>query len=478
VLGASVTVADLEGDPHALLARLREQEPVAWLPAIDGWLVTRRDLALEAMRDAARFTVHDPRFTTAQVVGESMLSLDGAEHARHRAPFVAPLRLGEVRRRLADAVAAEAERLADELAPRGEAELRRGFAGPLAAAAVTHALGLDGASTGAVLGWYDAIVAAVTDLSAGRPAGPEAARAVEELGAAVDLDAPGLSAAEVRSNVAVLLFGGIETTEGMIANALLHVLAEPVAREQLPAAVEESLRLEPAAAVIDRYATGDTELGAAEIAAGDLVRISITAANRDPAVFPDPDRFDPSRENAGRHLAFAAGPHVCVGMHLARLEAHVALATLLDRLPELELARPAEIRGLIFRKPPSCGAAGELAERLGAQHDAPEQERQHRDRRHHRDRRAAVDAGLVHHRVALAARDQPAVDRHRDDARDRQREREAAPEQQVAEPGVHRAGDEQHDRVVDHLHRRDAQRVDASAIGTTAASASPARSSG
>jgi len=355
VLGASVTVADLEGDPHALLARLREREPVAWLPAIDGWLVTRRDLALEAMRDAERFTVHDPRFTTARVVGESMLSLDGAEHARHRAPFVAPLRLGEVRRRLADAVAAEAERLADELAPRGEAELRRGFAGPLAAAAVTHALGLDGASTGAVLGWYDAIVAAVTDLSAGRPAGPEAARAVEELGEAVDLDAVGLSAAEVRSNVAVLLFGGIETTEGMIANALLHVLAEPVAREQLPAAVEESLRLEPAAARVDRYATADVELGGARIARGDLVMASISAANRDPAAFPDPDRFDPARPDARRHLTFAAGPHVCLGMHLARLEAHTALAVLLERLPGLRLdpERPAAPRGLVFRKPPA-----------------------------------------------------------------------------------------------------------------------------
>ena len=362
MLGASVTLADLEGDPHALLARLREREPVSWLPAIDGWLVTRRDLALEAMRDAGRFTVHDPRFTTAQVVGESMLSLDGAEHARHRAPFVAPLRLGEVRRRLADAVATEAERLLDELAPRGEAELRRGFAGPLAAAAVTHALGLDGASTGAVLGWYDAIVAAVTDLSAGRPAGPEAARAVEELGAAVDLDAAGLSAAEVRSNVAVLLFGGIETTEGMIANAALHLLSHPDALAAvradpglLPAAVEESLRLEPAAAVIDRYALFDCVLGGAEIAAGELVRLSITAANRDPETFPDPDRFDLARPNTGRHLAFAGGPHVCVGMHLARLEAHVALATLLERLPGLRLdpVHPAEIRGLIFRKPPA-----------------------------------------------------------------------------------------------------------------------------
>ena len=354
MLGASVTVADLEGDPHALLARLREQEPVSWLPAIDGWLVTRRDLALEAMRDAGRFTVHDPRFTTAQVVGESMLSLDGAEHARHRAPFVAPLRLGEVRRRLADAVAAEAERLVDELAPRGEAELRRGFAGPLAAAAVTHALGLDGASTGAVLGWYDAIVAAVTDLSAGRPAGPEAARAVEELGAAVDLDAAGLSAAEVRverRRAAVRRHRDDRGDDRQRAAARAGGAGRRA--RSCRAAVEESLRLEPAAAVIDRYATRRHRAGrSARSRPASWSRISITAANRDPAVFPEPDRFDPGRENAGRHLAFAAGPHVCVGMHLARLEAHVALATLLERLPGLELARPAEIRGLIFRKPP------------------------------------------------------------------------------------------------------------------------------
>src|SRR4051794_26140166 len=109
-LRAGVTLADLQGDPPAPLARLREREPVSWLPALDGWLVTRRDLALEAMRDAERFTVHDPRFTTAQVVGESMLSLDGAEHARHRGPCVAPLRLGEARQRLAGPGAAPAGR--------------------------------------------------------------------------------------------------------------------------------------------------------------------------------------------------------------------------------------------------------------------------------------------------------------------------------------------------------------------------------
>jgi cytochrome P450 len=370
-LGAAATLEELEGEaPYALLARLREREPVSWLPALDGWLVTCRDVALEVMRDARTFTVEDPRFTTAQVVGPSMLSLDGPEHARHRGPFVAPFRLGDVRERMAPAVAEEAARLVDGLAPAGRAELRRAFAGPLAAAAVTRALGLDHVAVASALRWYEAIVAAVTDLTAGRPAGPGAAHAVAALGEAVrgSLTRTGgdLTEREVASNAAVVLFGGIETTEGMIANAVAHLLAHPAAlahvRAQpdlLPGAVEESLRLEPAAAVIDRYATAPTSLAGAEIEPGDLVRISITAANRDPATFPDPDRFEPERPNAGRHLAFAAGPHVCVGMHLARLEAHVAVGALLERLPGLRLEhdRPPAVRGLVFRKPPALDVA-------------------------------------------------------------------------------------------------------------------------
>jgi len=381
-IGAAATVDELEGpDPYPLLARLREDEPVSWLPALDGWLVTRHDLALTAMRDAATFTVQDPRFTTGQVVGPSMLSLDGDPHARHRAPFVPPLRLGEVRERLAIVVADEAARLADGLAPVVRGELRRGFAGPLAATVITRTLGLDAAMADEVLRWYDAIVAAVTDLSAGRPPGPEAEQAMAELrGTVRDALAPGagpsllrdaagpgaLSEAEVAANAAIVLFGAIETMEGMIANALAHLLSEPAAlaavrgnRGLLPGVIEESLRLEPAAAAVDRYATVDTELGGAQIAGGDLVRVSLTGANRDPAVFSDPERFDLDRANARRHVAFASGPHVCIGVHLARLEAHVALSALLDRLTRLRLdpahPRPAA-HGLVFRKPPSVHA--------------------------------------------------------------------------------------------------------------------------
>jgi pikromycin synthase len=119
-------------------------------------------------------------------------------------------------------------------------------------------------------------------------------------------------------------------------------------------AVEESLRMEPAAAVVDRYATRDVALAGAAIAGRDLVRVSITAANRDPAVFADPDRFDLLRPDAARHLAFARGPHFCIGAHLARLEAVTAVKTLVNQLPRLRLdpEHPAQVRGLVFRKPP------------------------------------------------------------------------------------------------------------------------------
>ena len=324
---------------------------MAWVPALNAWLVLTRARALEVMRDDATFTVDDPRFTTGRVVGPSMLTLDGAEHARHREPFARPFRRAAVLERFTPVVEAEAARLADRLAP--GADLRRGFAGPLAAAIVTHALGLQAVGVQRVLGWYDAIVGAVTELTAGRPlprSGEEGFAALREA-----LLAGGVPDDEAVSNNAVLLFGGIETTEGMIANALWHLLtnadALALVRDDpalLVNAVEESLRLEPAAATIDRYATRDADA----IRAGDLVSVSIAAANRDPAVFEDPDRFDVRRANAKLHLAFAHGPHVCIGMHLARLEAHVALRVVLDRFPALRLAEPTAPRGLVFRKPP------------------------------------------------------------------------------------------------------------------------------
>jgi cytochrome P450 len=390
-----VTLADLEGDPHRVLAQLRAAAPAAWVPVLGTWLVTGYDLAVAVLRDARTFTVDDPRFSTAQVVGPSMLSLDGAPHAHHRGPFNRPFRHDEVQARLAAFTRAETGRLVSAIEPLGAAELRRAVAGPLAAAVMAEVLGLGQVDPATILTWYDGIVAAVQaeGAAAGRGAlagtgadtGPDTGAdgvtsvaaggtaAFGELAASLreviargdsllaEVTGP-LAEQEAISNAAVLMFGGIETTEGMIANALLHLLSSPAQLALVladpglvPAAVEESLRLEPAAAVVDRYATVGTRLGGAAIQAGDQVTVSITGANRDPAVFADPDVFDVRRANAGRHLAFAHGPHFCLGAHLARLEAQVAVGTLLARLPRLRLdpGYPSAPRGLVFRKPPA-----------------------------------------------------------------------------------------------------------------------------
>jgi cytochrome P450 len=383
-LGEAVALADLDANPHPVLARLRQHEPVSWLPALNGWLVTRRDLALQVLRDSAVFTVDDPRFSTARVVGPSMLSLDGAEHGRHRGPFTRGFSHGEVRSRLAGYVEAEAARLVATLRPLGAADLRPGLAGPLAVGVVAEALGLGQTDPGTVLEWYGAIVAAVS-AQAGAPgqrgegvsaAGAEAFRLLDAslravigpgggrssllADAATAGNGSGLSAAEVVSNAAVLMFGGIETTEGMIDNAILHLLSHPAQLALLtddpglvPDAVEESLRLEPAAAVVDRYATRDLRIGTAAIQRGDLVTVSLAGAGRDPAVFPDPDTFDIRRPNSRLHLTFAHGPHFCLGAHLARLEAQAAVRAVL-RLPGLRLDpdHPSAPRGLVFRQPP------------------------------------------------------------------------------------------------------------------------------
>jgi cytochrome P450 len=410
---AAVTLAGLDRDPHPLLAAMRAAGPVCWVPALGAWLVTGYQCAVDVLRDARTFTVDDPRFSTAKVVGPSMLSLDGAQHARHRAPFSRAFRSEEVHARLASFTQAEAGRLVSAIAARGEAELRRAVAGPLAAAVMAQALGLGDTDPAQILAWYDGIVAAVQAEAAlqaeaasraegtaapgddrycpaapARPAGTAgqaglaafaglaaslreviataghqsllAEAATPETGTEAGAGPP-LTEDEAISNAAVLMFGGIETTEGMIANAALHLLTHPgeldLVRADpslIPAAVEESLRLEPAAAVVDRYATADAVLGGVRITAGEQVTVSIAGANRDPAVFADPDRFEVRRANASRHLAFAHGPHFCLGAHLARLEARIAIETLLDRLPALRLddRSPASPRGLVFRKPP------------------------------------------------------------------------------------------------------------------------------
>lgn len=369
-----VSVEQLERDPHPVLRRLRAAGPVCWLDALDGWVVTGRAVAERVLRDPGTFTVDHPGFSTAQVVGPSMLSLDGSAHARHRDPFARALRAACADAGFSSLVWQKAVELVDAIRPSGRAELRSTVAGPLAVFATAEILGLGDTDAATARGWYEGIVAAVSDITARRSPDPRGAEAFSALRAHVQaaIEADGhptvvaaaagrMSPDEVVSNTAVLLFGGIDTAEGMIANLVRHLLLNPTQlaevtahRDLLADAFEESVRLEPAAASVDRYATGDTVLEGAEVRRGDLVTVSLAGANRDPAVFDDPDVFDLHRTNAARHLSFAHGPHFCIGAQLARLEARAAMEAILDRLPGLCLddGHDAAPRGLVFRRPP------------------------------------------------------------------------------------------------------------------------------
>ena len=220
--------------------------PSSWVPALDGWLVLRRDLALHVMGDAD--DVHRRRPALLHRAGRR----PEHAHARRRRARAPPRAVRAAR----SACSAVRERFTDARRRRGRPADRRHraararpscgarFAGPLAAAVVTHSLGLPEADAGAVLRWYDAIVAAVTEVTAGGAvpaAGPRGVRRAAAPPSSPALDrGPGSSLARRAagrrrprargrsiSNAAVMLFGGIETTEGMIANAVVHLLSSP-----------------------------------------------------------------------------------------------------------------------------------------------------------------------------------------------------------------------------------------------------------
>ena len=329
------------------------------------WEVRSRALVLEVLRDDVTFTVDDPRFSTAMVVGPSMLSTDGAEHARHRAPFARAYRLDAVRRDHTEAVRDECDALIDRFADAGEAELRRQLAGPLAVATMARALGLDALPVTTVLGWYEAIVAAVTEVTDGGVVTPEGHAA---FAAMADHLRPALPAAgdltpdEAVSNAAVLLFGGRRDDRGddlqrhpacAGAPAAAGVaggrpVVAPERRERVAAARSGGAVRRP---VRDRRCGGGRRRSAARRPGA---RLAAACQPRSGGV-RRPGAVRPAAgPTCGCSWRSRRGPHVCLGMHLARLETATALDRLLDRLPGVELdpARPAVIGGAVFHKPP------------------------------------------------------------------------------------------------------------------------------
>ena len=376
--GAAIEFAALEEHCRAgALDALREAEPVSWVPALGGWLVTAYPLARNVLARTGDFTVWaDPNLVRASL-GVMMLTSDSPEHERQRLPFDEPFRRRAVRERFEDRVATRVERLLDALAPRGSCELASDFAAPFAIGVAGDILGLSLDDVPKIQGFYEAFAGAMVydgDPEPQRRADAARSSLNEILNGELarvrsDPDgsntsvvandhATGLTDDEIVAQLRVILFGAIETVESMVVNAVILLLEHPEELRAVEAepslvsnAVEEGMRLIPPVAFIERWTSAPTALGEVELARGEFVGISTLAANRDPEVFEDPLRFDVRRENARHHLTFSFGVHHCLGFNMARLQGPIAVQAILRRLPGLELVARPEPHGFAFRRP-------------------------------------------------------------------------------------------------------------------------------
>jgi cytochrome P450 len=369
-LGAVLKLSELESYDNApLLHALREHEPVTWFAEQGVWLVTSKALFDELQMDAERFVVDVPDNPQRVVLGRQMLVVDGEEHARHRAPFAGPFKYSAVRRQFTDLVASRVESLLSAIGARGGVELGAEFANPFAVSVASDVLGLGLEQAEEVhdiyTGFAEGMVGyrdpdAVARVMRGRARLAELlAPRIERL--AAEPDDSSLDREELEANFRLILFGAIETVESMILNTTWALLSHPDQARLLaadadlwPGAVQEGLRWVPPVGYTDRWASADTELGGVPIARGDYLLGVIHAANRDPGVFPDPDRFDVTRDARRVNFSFGKGIHMCLGVNLARLQGATAMRALFERLPGLRLdpAHPTEPAGFNFRRPP------------------------------------------------------------------------------------------------------------------------------
>ena len=331
-----MTVEALAGDPCPLFHELRSAEPVTWVRELGMWMLTRRDDVVDVLADWERFTTDAPASTIRDIFGSHMLTTDGERQIRCKRRFIGPFRRSNLERNLLGTVRAVLDGLMEELEDgrRRAADLRARLARPLSVRSICRVLGLPERDGARLLTWYDDFAAALENFIGD----PEVRRRGK------------VSAREFSEYVTPFLQGGRPVPEGSTI-AGLRTDAEPLA--EADDVFEESLRWDAAVQSCTRFTTEPVEIRGVRIPANETVQCMLGAANRDPAHFEDPDRFDPDRPNARDHLSFGAGRHFCLGATLARIEAREALARVF-RLPGLRLdpERPSRPHGHEFRAPP------------------------------------------------------------------------------------------------------------------------------
>ncbi|MGH2634831.1 MAG: cytochrome P450 [Actinomycetota bacterium] len=382
-LGESISLEELERDPYPIYARLREDEPASWVPAVRLWLVTRYDDVRTICLAPETFTAATEPSTLNRTMGVNMLGSEGPDQRRVRRVVEPPFRPRDVEERTQGMIPKLAHELIDGFERRGECDLFREFADPMSVRSLRFMLGLDEVAWEDLLRWNEGLMPGLANFE-GDPAKQAPAdeasaalgevidrvlhRVVEEPDGSVlswmrhhEANGDAMSPEEILANTKLMLSGGLQEPRDLIALVVFALgsndgLLDEVRGDHrlIKSAVEETLRWAGPVGTATRQTTGPTEIAGAELPEGALIGAVLSSANRDPRRYTEPDRFDLHRRE-GAHLAFAAGTHFCLGAWFGRHLSRVSLEILLDRLPNLRLDpdRPPTLLGWEFRAPDS-----------------------------------------------------------------------------------------------------------------------------
>jgi cytochrome P450 len=371
-------------DPYPVMAELRRRAPVYWDAPLKRWILTRHDDVEWALRHKDFWS--DPRKSKpdsfarmfdANAFNEepSMLFLDDPDHGRLRklvSRAFTPRAIEEMRPRVQELARELLAEVKDE-----EFDLMAALAEPLPAIAIAIMLGVDEADRDKFKAWSEKANEAFFNPFASdedRAPGVAAADALSDyfgreidkrrseprddlIGRLCQVEEEGdrLGENEIVTMCNLLLVAGNVTTTDLIGNGVKALMDYPDQLTKLRAdpgllknAIEEMLRYDPPVVNSGRIVPYDLELRGVKLEKGDAITVALGAANRDPDVYPEPDRFDIEREDT-HHQSFGGGAHLCLGAHLARLEASEAITALLERFPKLEAAD----RPHVYRQVPS-----------------------------------------------------------------------------------------------------------------------------
>jgi pimeloyl-[acyl-carrier protein] synthase len=366
-------------DPYPSYDRLRQEAPVAWSETEQAWLLTRYADVVTTVQDPRHFSSRGRMLATLEHLSAperarlkqfedhfsvGLLNSDPPDHTRIRA-LVNKAFTPRVVEQLRPRVQALADELLDAVQAVGEMNVVRDLAQPLPVTVISGLLGVPPEDRRQFKVWADSILsfqgagvlpAGFLELSQESLVAMRGyfSGLIEErrrhphddlLGRLVEAEMGGdrLTEAELMTTSVTLLIAGYETTTTLITNGLYTLLRHPDQLQSLrddpalmPAAIEELLRFESPLQRNPRRVAGDMEYAGQRMRAGELVLQMLGSANRDQAVFPDPDRLDITRQ-PNRHVAFGQGIHFCLGAPLARAEAQIAIGTVLRRMPHLRL---------------------------------------------------------------------------------------------------------------------------------------------